>query len=634
VTSADAFIVLPTHSLGKEYYVMSYYSSMVQSYNYPSQFAIVGVEDNTKISISPTANTYKTKNTNTQTITLNQGEVYLVQCAVTTAREDLTGTHILADKNIVVIAGHQRTEIPPNAPSRDCLLAQMLPVSTWGKNAIITPFEPAPGYNSNKDIYRVLASRDNTEIYIDGSLVTTLNKGKYYQANLEYEAVISSNNPIMVATYTKTAAAGNIGDPTIIIVPPVEQYKSSYTLINAPIKERGRNNPPSMFSAQYIGIIAPEEAIDDGLYLDGSPLSKNIFKEIGNTGYFYVNYKSTDGTHNLNTSRYPFCVIAYGYGTAVSYGYLGGMAMKELEDISLVVVPDKCFHTFEVTYTESFHSGIKSVEIVDSINCTLTLKRQTKWKIIWDLTKKDFTQDAIIRIKVTDIYDKDSIYVDTITTDYLLGFVESETIDFGKVTISRVDSSVVNVINLGSLPITLTDKNFKLASNTKFTIAKSIFPITINPNDTAKIKLFYAPTQVNKKTIYDTDTLTITTDCFNAVINLIGEATSDTLRMTGVCNIPLIMIGDTIDISFAPPTITPNPTNSSVVSYKFPVYTDSDVSVKIFDIEGKQTSIFTGFLIEGMYEMPINISDFASGMYLIYLESDGYNHSEKLLIER
>ncbi|MCL2039246.1 MAG: T9SS type A sorting domain-containing protein [Bacteroidetes bacterium] len=633
ITSSDAFIVLPTPSLGKEYFIMSYYSSNQITAAYPSQFAIVGVKDSTMVTIVPTVNTYKNKTRDTQNIILNQGEVYLVQANVTSAQEDLTGTHILADKEVAVIAGHQRTAIPPNGSSRDCLLAQMIPVSTWGKNAIITPF--AVGVqNTYNDIFRVLAARDSTEIYIDGEYVITLNKGKYYEYRLEKASVVSSNNPIMVATYMKTSQSNGVGDPAMIVVPSVEQYKNSYTLINAPFV----SSDASIFTRQYITIIAPFEAIEAGLYLDGNLLDLNVFQnqEIGNTGYYYINYRSTDGTHNLN-SIYPFCVIAYGYGQAVSYGYLGGMSMQELDDISLVVVADGCCQNFfQVTYTESFHSGITSVEVIDTTNCSIELKRQTKWKIIWDLKKIDKTKDAVISIKITDIYDNVTIYTDTIKTKYFLvnNCFDSEKIDFGKVTISKLDSFAINIINKEPNAQILTYNEFAMSNNINFTVSKSAFPITINPKDTAKINVFYAPTQVNKKTTYDIDTLIIYTDCFAYIFYLEGEPIADTLRMSGVCNIPLVMVADSADISFTPPTITPNPANSSTINYKFPVYSDSDVSITIYDIEGRKTNIFTGFLSASMYEILIDISDLISNIYFIQLETDTYNHSNKLLIER
>jgi len=68
--TADAFIVLPTPALGREYFVMSYPSNSVN----PSQYSIVAVHDNTKIIMTHTTETIENA-TSPQTIILNEGEV-------------------------------------------------------------------------------------------------------------------------------------------------------------------------------------------------------------------------------------------------------------------------------------------------------------------------------------------------------------------------------------------------------------------------------------------------------------------------------------------------------------------------------------------------------------------------------
>jgi hypothetical protein len=639
--TAEAFLVLPSPALGKEYYIMSYPSS--SQYNTPSQFAIVGIKDSTKITIEPTASTVKNGFT-IQTITLNKGEVYLIQNNIIYGKKtdnDLTGTHINADKEIAVFAGHQRTEIPleyamSNA-SRDCLIEQMIPVSCWGKNAIITPFASVSS-GTYKDIYRVIAAKDDTKIYVDGIFAATLNKGQYYQNYLLKAAVISSDNPIMVSSYMKTAGSslGDIGDPSVLIIPPVEQYKNNYTVINAQFfSEQSGYFGDTMILAQYLNIIVPNEA-RDSVYIDGNLLSPSIFTPIGESDYYYVIYKSTDGTHNINCTM-PISVIIYGYGRAVSYGYLGGMAMQDIEDINLVISSDTCYQKFQVTYTEPFHSGIQSFKIIDSTNALLVMQRQTKWKIIWDLIKKDNYKDAFIAIKITDIYGKDSIYSDTIRTKYIaIDNANNDVIDFGKTILGTTNSTHINIINKGTDTIKLSDKNFELVYNINFTISKSIFPIIIAANDTATIAIYYAPTKIDKKNNYNTDTLFIGNDCFSYVFSLVGAPTADTLKMNSMCDVHLIAVADSIDIGFTTPTIAPNPPSSNTITYKFPIFIDTDASINIFDADGNMCSAanFNGYLSKGVYEIMIYINDLSSGTYFINLETDESNYSNKLIINK
>ncbi|MFN3781968.1 MAG: IgGFc-binding protein, partial [Candidatus Kapaibacteriota bacterium] len=151
--SSDAFLVIPTPSLGKEYIVLAYKSDgnfTSTNGRTPSEFAIVAIEDNTNIDIIPSVPTYVNEDLR-QNVTLNKGEVYLLQAKITRENPlaDLTGTIINANKPIAVFAGHQRATLPvedfsgPASASRDFLCEQLPPIQVWGRSAFIVPF-PQP----------------------------------------------------------------------------------------------------------------------------------------------------------------------------------------------------------------------------------------------------------------------------------------------------------------------------------------------------------------------------------------------------------------------------------------------------------------------------------------------------------
>ena len=149
VTTSDAFLVLPTDVLGKNYFVMAYNSdgsNFLQKFSWtPSQFGIVAVEDNTEVQIIPSSPTHKSQ-MNVQNIKLNRGETYFVQSLITENDpfNDLTGTEIISSNPIAVFSGHQRAKIPYDLVgesfSRDCLIEQLPPVKVWGKNALLVPY--------------------------------------------------------------------------------------------------------------------------------------------------------------------------------------------------------------------------------------------------------------------------------------------------------------------------------------------------------------------------------------------------------------------------------------------------------------------------------------------------------------
>ncbi|HPM40334.1 MAG TPA: IgGFc-binding protein, partial [Bacteroidales bacterium] len=134
--SSDATLIIPTDALGNEYRVMAY-SPLTDS---PSEFLILGVEDNTQIQIIPTAPVYGGVGANVPfNITLNQGEVYLVR-----SYGDITGTLIKSIntndcKTFAVFGGHECAYVPVTCQFCDHLYEQMIPTHAWGKNYITTP---------------------------------------------------------------------------------------------------------------------------------------------------------------------------------------------------------------------------------------------------------------------------------------------------------------------------------------------------------------------------------------------------------------------------------------------------------------------------------------------------------------
>ena len=84
-------------------------------------------------------------------------------------------------------------------------------------------------------------------------------------------------------------------------------------------------------------------------------------------------------------------------------------------------------------------------------------------------------------------------------------------------------------------------------------------------------------------------------------------------------------------------SVTPNPTTSSLnsfISYSLP--DAGSVSLKLYDITGKLVStLVNGYRPAGSYSYSLltTCRSFASGVYLLKFETEGYNTTEKLVIE-
>ncbi len=394
--TSEAFVVIPTDALGNNYYVLTYSSDGAQASfgsiagsSTPSQFAIVATEDGTEITINPSQPTQRNA-LNEQNITLNAGDVYLVQALITAQQlnTDLTGTLVRANKPIAVFAGHQRARVPlevTSLNSRDCLIEQMIPISAWGRNAVIVPFaKPVVASPQGNDIFRVLAANDNTEVFFE-STSYLLNAGDFIELSIEDDAIyVEASEPILVAQYKKSARVAGDGsglsDPLMIIVPPVEQYATAYRVINAQSISRDGAAINIAYDEQFLSIVGDSLAIHT-LILDGSPVNVSLFQRVGITDYFYANLRVSDGVHNLSSSG-KFAVFVYGYGPANSYGYLGGMSMVQLD-----LVPPRIFSIIDcdraigvVTDSTITDSKLFSVTANSIVNADVTIETFVPYK--------------------------------------------------------------------------------------------------------------------------------------------------------------------------------------------------------------------------------------------------------------
>lgn len=139
--SAASFLVLPITLLGKSYYCVTFPNDPTQTEatKIGGEFLIVAPYDNTKVTITATANTNTSANPavisryagSTWTVNLQRGQTYLVQ---STGIGDLTGSHIASDKPVASISGHRfaRVDIAETSSGRDHMAEMLLPTDLWG----------------------------------------------------------------------------------------------------------------------------------------------------------------------------------------------------------------------------------------------------------------------------------------------------------------------------------------------------------------------------------------------------------------------------------------------------------------------------------------------------------------------
>jgi gliding motility-associated-like protein len=381
---SGATLLLPVNTLGKDYLSINFKqisnsnngtktTEGVPSY---STFAVIATEDNTTVEITPSQPLLNGIPANQSfTVNLKKGQLYQGLSAT-----DLTGTRIRsivsatgACKKIAVFSGSSKISIgcQGDKGSSDNLFQQVYPIAVWGKNYITAPLK-----GRNYDIIRIVLSSPDTKVTVNGATPQEgLNNGLYYEFTSTTTNVITADKPIQVVQYAVTQGEalncqllnGDIGDPEMIYLTPIEQTLDHVTL-NSTGNYRILNN--------FINVIIKTAAVPT-FSLDGEPYTQ--FSQVANSSYSYAQIKVNAGVHNIKASD-GFNAIAYGFGRTESYGYAAGTNLKNLNEfISLLNSSDK---SVQVNGCAEIHYKLQ-----------LTLPFQTN-KITWNF--KDGSPVVII----------------------------------------------------------------------------------------------------------------------------------------------------------------------------------------------------------------------------------------------
>lgn len=334
--SCDAFLGLPADVLTGEYIVVAHRNGLVGTnpaaarYDMPSQFSVVGMADGTTVRIIPKSGLLLNRRMDDSpfVVTLNAGDVFFAQAALD-GPSDVSGTQVIGSKPVSVFGGVKRASIPTWwGTYRDHLVEQLPPLQCWGRNAMVTPYYPLYTALPDTAEYRVTAAFGPTDVTVIGSSTSqsfTLAAGNVLEMPLLEAASVVASGPILVTQYERStplqmSGISGIGDPFMMIIPPVEQFDTSYTV-------QSIRHARIADTAHYLNLVAPVDGVG-GLTIDGTVTAAN-WSSIPGSRFVYAQLNVAPGSHYLRADS-PFAVYAYGYGQAVSYGYPGAMVFRRL----------------------------------------------------------------------------------------------------------------------------------------------------------------------------------------------------------------------------------------------------------------------------------------------------------------
>lgn len=322
--SWDAANILPKDVLSSRYIIQT----LAPTNPGRSDFAILATEDGTIVDINLTAPTSGGHQVGQPyQISLNKGQIYM--CYAATTYDDFSGTLIDAHgKKIAVFNGVNGTRIPLDKKAADLLYEQAIPIENLGTKFAITSTS-----ERQRDLIKITAISNFTDIYIDGVKVTTIDARQSYEYILETpktSCFLETTNPVVCYLYLMSHQANNqfrsnVGDPAMVSVYPLEQTTDHITFSTV---------STSQACEQYVNIVTATNNINE-IQLDGLEISSSFELLAGNNSYSFARLTITEGSHTISSTGTGFQGHVYGLARLESYAYNLGTTVCKLTDYNL-----------------------------------------------------------------------------------------------------------------------------------------------------------------------------------------------------------------------------------------------------------------------------------------------------------
>jgi hypothetical protein len=343
VYSNDASLLFPTHVLDNDYTAITGDALWMVNANGGAFVTAVATEDDTTVTFYPPAGITMYPGNNVAV--LARGETYTMMSNEVTAVWDeaagqgnLSGLRVASDKPVAVFSGNVCSWEP--TPHSDCccdhLEHQMLPLNAWGEAYIVSKAAPASDGEEDDVRVRIVGSFDNTTLSYSPSAPpgapTTIDAYETVVFTSTSSFIVTGDQPFAVAEFlmsneavtvdpTPDNAEDNffIGDPAMILVPPMVQFQGEYVF-----------QVPAEYASNWVTVLRPAgaEVELDGLSITDAATWQNVGAFDGTTwqrGHFPITF----GPHRVESSADEGVgILVVGYDVAVSFGFAGGSGVE------------------------------------------------------------------------------------------------------------------------------------------------------------------------------------------------------------------------------------------------------------------------------------------------------------------
>lgn len=351
----DIATILPTSALGTEYIIQDY-----PAWEYGSQVLFLATENNTVLNFTVPCNIQGTSIVagTTLTPTLMSGQTLLL---ISNGNgSSFSGMHVVSNgKPFALFQGGRRINVPTNGSGSDLLFEQALPINLWGTEFIVA----GASMQAGNSYVRITSSRDSCTIIVDGTpLPALLSAGRSYELSFpstDMRHILTSKPASVVLYLTSYVNAGNNGDPSSVIIAPVDRGVCDSRFLC-------KNTPEINNNSHYLCVVC-DTAWDSGMRLDGQALTSN--STIGRYRVYrrpLTGDGNSSGIHHLHNDRGPFTGYTYGLGHYESYAFPLGFDLDTSTPVhdTLLCLDTVCQlqhyggYGFSVSSTEASSAGI------------------------------------------------------------------------------------------------------------------------------------------------------------------------------------------------------------------------------------------------------------------------------------
>ena len=313
-----------------------------------SQALLVGCENSTEISIAPSQSISLPEDfqlTNSTSVVLSAGStasglLHQMQTLFISSDHDLTGTKIVSNKPLTVIAGHECAIVSPNTGGCEPFAIQIPPTLTWGTGFLLSPFST----RISGTAYELVTVEETSIVLTCGSISTNvlysvlITSNSFNFSSNEYCSLLTSK-PILVVQFATAGVLNEIRGPAITRISPTDQFVNKISFLTL---------SEDIFFIHLIAVTVPAEYFNESkILLDGERFdclwtaiysrsfiisgygcSKNISTWKNNSRQHVLSHSDEDGL---------ISVVVYGFSSHGGYAYLGGQYITSAGNGKLIL---------------------------------------------------------------------------------------------------------------------------------------------------------------------------------------------------------------------------------------------------------------------------------------------------------